>query len=213
MTPAMQREKVLVVSPSRLLWRRIEGPVAAAGFGAEMLSGVGELLRLERQRPFLLCFLDARASDAEAVLECVRARPGERYVLVRGAACSAANRPCRDLDGIFGFLREPLAAEEIAGWCRRAAAEARLMQGDRSLEDILYARFRSFLQNLGQSAMPRLHELVWERVERPLLTAVLEWTNGNQSRAAQILGLHRNTMRAKIRALGIGRSRPTDSEL
>jgi len=53
------------------------------------------------------------------------------------------------------------------------------------------------------------HELI-ERVERPLLQAVLEHTDGNQIRAAAILGINRNTLRKKITELEIelpGRTR------
>lgn len=212
-TAARQPEKVLIVSSSPLLWRRLEEPLSAAGYGAENLAGVAELLRLRRQRPFLLCFLDARACGGDEIAECLRARPSERYVLVRGAGNGTGRGAVNEEPALFGHVREPIAGDEVANWCRRASIEARLMQGDRSLDDILYGRFRAFLQNLGPSAMSRLHELVWERVERPLLTAVLEWTGGNQTRAAQILGLHRNTLRQKIRALGINGSRPPEGEL
>jgi Fis family transcriptional regulator len=210
---AEQPERVLVVSSSRLLWRRLEQPLSAAGYAAENLGGVEELLRLRRHRPFLLCFLDVRACGAGEVSECLRARPGERYVLLRGAVNGSGRAGGAEEPGLFGYLREPIAGDEVASWCRRAATEARLMQGDRSLDDILYGRFRAFLQNLGPSDMARLHELVSERVERPLLTAVLEWTGGNQTRAAQILGLHRNTLRTKIRTLGIGRAKPWEGDL
>ncbi len=44
-----------------------------------------------------------------------------------------------------------------------------------------------------------LHEEAIERVERVLLERVLAWTRGNQVRAASILGLARNTLRAKLR--------------
>ncbi|MBI5445001.1 MAG: Fis family transcriptional regulator [Deltaproteobacteria bacterium] len=77
------------------------------------------------------------------------------------------------------------------------------MQGEQSLEDLLYGRFRAFLQNLGPTSMTKVHDLIWERVERPLITSVLEWTGSNQTKAADILGIHRNTLRAKIKALGI----------
>jgi two-component system nitrogen regulation response regulator GlnG len=40
-------------------------------------------------------------------------------------------------------------------------------------------------------------------VERPLLEFILERTSGNQLRAAQILGINRNTLRKKITMLGI----------
>jgi two-component system nitrogen regulation response regulator GlnG len=40
-------------------------------------------------------------------------------------------------------------------------------------------------------------------VERPLISLTLEATRGNQIRAAEVLGLNRNTLRKKIRELNI----------
>jgi len=42
-----------------------------------------------------------------------------------------------------------------------------------------------------------------ERVERPLLETVLSHTDGNQVRAAALLGINRNTLRKKIAELGV----------
>jgi two-component system nitrogen regulation response regulator GlnG len=44
---------------------------------------------------------------------------------------------------------------------------------------------------------------VLREVEKPLITMTLEATRGNQIRAAEILGLNRNTLRKKIRELSI----------
>jgi len=48
-----------------------------------------------------------------------------------------------------------------------------------------------------------VYRLILERVEKPLLEAVLARTDGNQIRAAAILGINRNTLRKKIVELGI----------
>ena len=48
-----------------------------------------------------------------------------------------------------------------------------------------------------------LYKKFLELFERPLLEFVLERTEGNQIKAARILGLNRNTLRAKIKRLGI----------
>ncbi|MDO9223168.1 MAG: sigma-54 dependent transcriptional regulator, partial [Caulobacter sp.] len=48
-----------------------------------------------------------------------------------------------------------------------------------------------------------LYDRVLEEVERPLIQLTLAATRGNQVRAAEILGLNRNTLRKKIQDLGV----------
>ncbi|NKD54265.1 hypothetical protein HEQ72_01650 [Haematospirillum sp. 15-248] len=48
-----------------------------------------------------------------------------------------------------------------------------------------------------------LYNRLLSEFERPLLTLALDVTGGNQIRAAALLGLNRNTLRKKIRALSI----------
>ncbi len=50
---------------------------------------------------------------------------------------------------------------------------------------------------------PGLYQHVLRQVESPLITAALTATRGNQIRAAELLGLNRNTLRKKIRDLNI----------
>ena len=46
-----------------------------------------------------------------------------------------------------------------------------------------------------------------EEIERPLIQLTLTATRGNQVRAAEILGLNRNTLRKKIQDLGVEMAR------
>ena len=48
-----------------------------------------------------------------------------------------------------------------------------------------------------------LHQVILAEIEKPLLEGILQHTNGNLSRAANILGLSRSTLRKKMQALGI----------
>ena len=48
-----------------------------------------------------------------------------------------------------------------------------------------------------------LHERVLREIEAPLIRLTLSATRGNQIQASKVLGLNRNTLRKKIRELGI----------
>lgn len=54
---------------------------------------------------------------------------------------------------------------------------------------------------------PGLHERVVQEVERPLIRTTLERTKGNQIKAAEILGLNRNTLRKKMKLLNLSSNR------
>lgn len=51
--------------------------------------------------------------------------------------------------------------------------------------------------------MSDLHAVVMREVEVPLFVEVLGHCDGNQSRAAEMLGIHRATLRKKLREYGI----------
>ena len=55
----------------------------------------------------------------------------------------------------------------------------------------------------GAVPPPGLHGRILREVEHPLIVATLEITRGNQVKAAEILGINRNTLRKRIRELGI----------
>lgn len=52
-----------------------------------------------------------------------------------------------------------------------------------------------------------LYDRVLQEIERPLLAITLDECRGNQLRAAALLGLNRNTLRKKIRELGLAAGR------
>ena len=52
-----------------------------------------------------------------------------------------------------------------------------------------------------------LYDRVIQEIERPLLAITLDECRGNQLRAAALLGLNRNTLRKKIRELGLSSER------
>lgn len=58
-------------------------------------------------------------------------------------------------------------------------------------------------ESLYNEKKGKLYKAVLEAVEKPLIERILERTEGNQLKAARVLGINRNTMRAKVKRLGI----------
>ena len=77
------------------------------------------------------------------------------------------------------------------------------LNGGLSLETLVEQKLNSAMQGIEKLEQGDLYNLVLAQVERPLIRCVLENTGGNQLRAADILGLNRNTLRKKIRELEI----------
>lgn len=67
------------------------------------------------------------------------------------------------------------------------------------LRQCVQVALQNYFAQLDGQTPKELYTLVLEEVEAPLLTAVLQQTKGNQSKAAQILGLSRGTLRKKIK--------------
>jgi len=62
---------------------------------------------------------------------------------------------------------------------------------------------RRFLYELDGTHPNNMYDLVLKQVEQPLFEAILEHTKGNQSRAADLLGLNRGTLRKKLRSYNL----------
>ena len=60
-----------------------------------------------------------------------------------------------------------------------------------------------YFESLNGDRPGDLYDLVIGEVERPLFKAVMDYTHGNQSRAAGILGINRGTLRKKLRSYSL----------
>ena len=71
------------------------------------------------------------------------------------------------------------------------------------LRDHAQRALTDYFASLEGHRPAHLYDLVIREVEEPLFRAVLEHCDGNQSRAATMLGIHRGTLRKKLRELGL----------
>lgn len=78
---------------------------------------------------------------------------------------------------------------------------------DKDRVDSLRDKVVQFEDSLFTEKNGTLYKAVLEKIEKPLIEHILEKTGGNQLKASRILGINRNTMRAKIKKLAIDVSR------
>ena len=66
------------------------------------------------------------------------------------------------------------------------------------IEESVRNSLKSYLRDLGASEPDGMYNMVVNVVDKPLLEIVMQHADNNQSKAAQWLGLNRNTLRKKL---------------
>jgi nitrogen regulation protein NR(I) len=74
------------------------------------------------------------------------------------------------------------------------------------------ARFEAFINDKIKAGAPDLYALVHAELDRILLPLVYRHANGNQHQAARILGIARQTLRQKLRDLGLSTTGTSESD-
>ncbi|MDA1107771.1 MAG: DNA-binding transcriptional regulator Fis [Proteobacteria bacterium] len=74
---------------------------------------------------------------------------------------------------------------------------------NKPLRDCIRAALETYFKDLDGHQAGDLYQMVICEVEQPLLKSVMEHTRGNQSKAAEILGLNRSTLRKKLNLHGL----------
>jgi len=67
-----------------------------------------------------------------------------------------------------------------------------------NLEECVRTSLESYFTDLGGIAPDGMYDMMVRVVEKPLLEVVMQHAEQNQSRAAEWLGLNRNTLRKKL---------------
>jgi two-component system nitrogen regulation response regulator GlnG len=114
-----------------------------------------------------------------------------RRLLVR---CRGGNVEVADVEAILPPVVERVPAEQL------------------SFEEMVRGKIHALLQCMEGYPLEDLYDEIISRVERPLIELVLERTGNNQVKAAEMLGLNRNTLRKKLDQLQISLSDPKSAK-
>ena len=71
------------------------------------------------------------------------------------------------------------------------------------IRQCVHETLEAFFADMGDHTPDNVYQMVLKEVERPMLEVVLRKTRGNQTRAAEILGINRGTLRKKLREHGL----------
>lgn len=72
-----------------------------------------------------------------------------------------------------------------------------------SLRDSVELAVSNYFQHLEGQEVTDVYEMVMSEVETPLLEVVMKYTRHNQTKAAEVLGLNRGTLRKKLKQYGL----------
>ncbi len=104
--------------------------------------------------------------------------------------------------------------EELGNAIKRACilSEGQVLQREdfdlrhrqvKSIGKFIEERLKGFMRNIKSFEKFNLYETVIPEVEKALILMVMKETKGNQTKAAKLLGINRNTLRDKIKKLKI----------
>lgn len=72
------------------------------------------------------------------------------------------------------------------------------MSRSNEIAESVFRTLDQYFRDLDGEKPGAIYDMVMRNVERPMLEFVLQRTNGNQTMAAELLGINRNTLRRKL---------------
>jgi len=77
------------------------------------------------------------------------------------------------------------------------------MMNENEMARMVHKAIDGYFRDLDGEKPSSVYDMVINCVEKPLLESVLHRVKGNQTHAAEMLGINRNTLRKKMKAHGI----------
>src|SRR6478672_7030251 len=109
--------------------------------------------------------------------------------------------PCIALDSLPRIEREPMRSHRGASVLNVTADRQDVSRAP--LRDHVATSVRRYLRDLDGCDTDDLYNIALRELEIPLFAEVLRHCDGNQSRAAAMLGIHRATLRKKLKDYGL----------
>ena len=72
------------------------------------------------------------------------------------------------------------------------------MKQDHDISACIHGALQTYFKDLDGEMPGSIYDMVLKSVERPMLAVTLEQAGGNQTLAAAMLGINRNTLRKKL---------------
>lgn len=72
-----------------------------------------------------------------------------------------------------------------------------------TLRDSVEVAMRNYFAHLEGQDVANVYQMVMSEVEAPMLEAVMRFCRDNQTKASQVLGLNRGTLRKKLKQYGL----------
>ena len=77
------------------------------------------------------------------------------------------------------------------------------MSRSNELAECVKRALERYFKDIDGEKATSIHDMVLKNIEKPMIETVLGKANGNQTLAAEMLGINRNTLRSKMQQLRI----------
>ena len=77
------------------------------------------------------------------------------------------------------------------------------LQPSQTLRDSVERALQNYFDHLDGQSVVNIYDMVLSEVEAPLLETVMKYTRDNQTKASEVLGLNRGTLRKKLKQYGM----------
>jgi Fis family transcriptional regulator len=72
-----------------------------------------------------------------------------------------------------------------------------------SIQEVIQKSLEDYFDDLGEQQPSNIYNMMVQTVEKPILATVMQRAGNNQSQAAEMLGINRNTLRKKLQQHGL----------